>query len=72
MMHPLTPDERMDELESRLALLQDDVDSLNATIIQQAKTIDALLMAVHDLHQKPNSGSLFDKFTPSDEKPPHY
>jgi uncharacterized coiled-coil protein SlyX len=63
--------ERIDALEARIAYQDDTIETLNATITEQWKQIDALTRQVAALNDR-----LQDAETrspgPTNERPPHY
>ena len=63
--------DRIDTLETRVAYQDDTIETLNATITEQWKQIDALtrqLAALNDRVQETESQAP----GPSNERPPHY
>jgi uncharacterized coiled-coil protein SlyX len=71
MSDPNTLSERIDALEARIAYQDDTIETLNETITQQWKQIDALtrqIAALNDRLQEAESRSP----GPANERPPHY
>jgi SlyX protein len=63
--------ERVDALEARIAYQDDTIETLNATITEQWKRIDALtrqVAALNDRLQETEARSP----GPANERPPHY
>jgi uncharacterized coiled-coil protein SlyX len=63
--------ERVDALEARIAYQDDTIETLNATITEQWKQIDALtrqVAALNDRLQETEARSP----GPANERPPHY
>jgi SlyX protein len=82
MPHTLSPaalDARLEELETRLAYQEDWLDTLDQTVIDQQRRLDALekisaLMRKRlreQSHEQPQASSASEA-APDDERPPHY
>jgi SlyX protein len=65
-------EERFIELEIKLALQEDMVDSLNQTVYEQAKRIDQLEGMLHKLAEHIRNNAHAGPNTVLNEKPPHY
>ena len=65
-------DERMERLESRLMLAEDQIDALNKTIYRQQSLIDALRAQVLQLARQFQSAQPAVNSRPEDEIPPHW
>ncbi len=61
------------DLETRIAFLEDTVDTLNQLVYQQAKEIDQFNQAMQNMtqHMKQVQSDI-SEFKPQDEVPPHY
>lgn len=65
--------ERIEQLEFRLAYLEQANSTLSDTVIQQQKELDALLARLDSLVQRLEAAQEQDTlWAPQDEKPPHY
>lgn len=71
------PEDRLDDLEIKLAFQDDTIEALNNVITEQDKRIQLLEDAVRQLYkeikekgEQNNSG--IEEFDPSKEIPPHY
>ena len=64
-------DNRIYEVEKRIAYLEKFVEELNEVIINHERTIDALKAEVIELKNKDEQSPLLEN-RPHDEKPPHY
>jgi len=86
MPHTLSPaalDARLEELETRLAYQEDWLDTLDQTVIDQQRRLDALekisaLMrerlreqSHEQSHEQPQASGVSEA-APDDERPPHY
>jgi SlyX protein len=64
-------EERLNEIEAKLAFAEDLIETLNQAVIRQQAQIDSLQQQLRLLHQQlqalPN-----DARSPRDEIPPHY
>jgi SlyX protein len=63
---------RLDELEAKLALTEDLVDSLNLTVYRQQEQIDRLQAQLRLLHARLDQFATADPGPPADQRPPHY
>lgn len=64
---------RLTEIEIKLALTEDLVDTLNMTVHRQQEQIDALQrQLVQFYHQMQSSAPSAESRDPRDEIPPHY
>lgn len=62
---------RIYEIEKRIAYLERFVEELNEVIINQSKVIDALKAEIIELKNKDEQSPLLEN-RPHNEKPPHY
>ncbi len=66
-------EDRITELETKLAFAEDLLDTLNQTVIRQQRQLDSLQEQFRLLHQQVrDSQSDAKPTTPRDEIPPHY
>jgi SlyX protein len=65
-------DERINELEVKLAFAEDMLDSLNATVYRQQQQIDRLLREVRELREQLATAAPAESRSLRDEIPPHY
>lgn len=65
-------DERVTELEVKLAFAEDLLDTLNATVYRQQQRIEQLERAVRDLRQLVVQSLPAEQRSLRDEIPPHY
>jgi uncharacterized coiled-coil protein SlyX len=67
-------DERLVRLETALMQLEHDVEQLNASLVAQHRSLEALRVAVERLEWRLDRDSAGPPETrdPEDEKPPHY
>ncbi|AYH44157.1 SlyX protein [Azoarcus sp. DN11] len=65
-------DERLDRIESKLALAEDAIDELNLTVFRQQQQIDRLQKQILELHRQTATGSPGERRDLRDEIPPHY
>ena len=63
--------DRIDALEARIAYQDDTIETLNATIMEQWKQIDALTRQVAALNNRLQEAEARDP-GPVNERPPHY
>lgn len=64
---------RVVELELKLALTDDHLDTLNRTLFRQQQQLDLLQGQLRELHRQVHSPSESgDPSNPRDEIPPHY
>ncbi len=64
---------RLTEIEIKLALTEDLVDTLNMTVHRQQEQIDALQRQIRQLHQQMQSATpSAEARDPREEIPPHY
>jgi SlyX protein len=64
--------DRLTELETKLAFAEDLLETLNQTVIRQQGQIDTLQQQLRLLHQQVKDALPDDARTPRDEIPPHY
>ncbi|MDR0634675.1 MAG: SlyX family protein [Azoarcus sp.] len=65
-------DERLERLESRLMLAEDQIDALNRAIYHQQGQIDQLRARLLQLAQQFQSTQAAGSSRPEDEIPPHW
>lgn len=65
-------EERLTELETKLAFAEDLLETLNQTIIRQQGQIDSLQQQLRLVHQQLQDALPDDARSPRDEVPPHY
>lgn len=65
-------EQRLDELEAKLAFAEDLIETLNQTVIRQQLQMDSLQDQLRLLHQQMRDGQAGDTRMPSEELPPHY
>jgi SlyX protein len=65
-------DERLEKIESQLALTEDLVDELNKLVYQQQRQIEQLQREVVRLHEQVESAATSEPRRLMDEIPPHY
>lgn len=63
---------RLNELEAKVALAEDLLETLNQTVIRQQAQIDLLQQQLRLLHQRLQDALPDEARTPRDEIPPHY
>lgn len=64
---------RIAELELKLALTEDHLDTLNRTLFRQQQQMDLLQEQLRALHRQINAaGGNAESPVPGDELPPHY
>lgn len=63
---------RLTELETRLAFVDDLLETLNQTVVRQQVQIDLLQDQLRLLHQRMKDALPEDTPGPRDEVPPHY
>jgi SlyX protein len=69
----MTVDERLNELEARYTLQQQQLDSLNGVLWEQQRTVDALVREVQRLRDRLEAQGAPSPVTGEDEgPPPHY
>ncbi|WP_218961658.1 SlyX family protein [Marinicella litoralis] len=70
---PPVTENKLIDLETRIAFLEDTADDLNKMVYQQTKKIDDLLAIIQNLskHMKQVQSDISD-IKPMDEVPPHY
>jgi uncharacterized coiled-coil protein SlyX len=66
----MTPDERIDDLETRLAQHEDTIATLDEVVREFALRVERLERTLEDLRVATAEGR--DDTGPADEKPPHY
>jgi SlyX protein len=64
--------ERLNELEAKLAFAEDLIETLNQTVIRQQGQLDLMQQQLRLLHQRMQETLPEDPRTPRDEIPPHY
>ncbi|MDR1463313.1 MAG: SlyX family protein, partial [Azoarcus sp.] len=69
-MKEIGVDERMERLESRLMLAEDQIDSLNQSVYRQQQLLDHLQARVLQLAQQFRSAQADVRGRPEDEIPP--
>lgn len=69
----MSPEERLDELEVKLARQDDTIDALNRMVYEHQKKVDELQALCAGLAKriKEMQEAVMD-VAPADEKPPHY
>lgn len=65
-------EQRLDEVEAKLAFAEDLIETLNQTVIRQQRQLDSLQQQLRLLHQQIRDGQPDEALTPRDEIPPHY
>lgn len=65
-------EERLNELEAKLAFAEDLIETLNQTVIRQQGQLDLLQRQIRLLHQQLLDSLPDNARTPKDEIPPHY
>lgn len=65
-------EERLNELEAKLAFAEDLIETLNQTVIRQQGQLDLLQRQIRLLHQQLLDSLPDNAHTPKDEIPPHY
>lgn len=65
-------DQRIAELEIKLAYAEDLLDTLNTTIFRQQEQMDLLQAQLRSLQQQVQSAMPGEPLSPRDEIPPHY
>lgn len=65
-------EQRLTELESKLAFAEDLVETLNQTVIRQQRQLDSLQEQLRLLHQQLRDSQPDEPSTLRDEIPPHY
>lgn len=65
-------EERLNELEAKLAFAEDLIETLNQTVIRQQGQIDSIQQQIRLLHQQLQDALPDTARTPRDEIPPHY
>lgn len=63
---------RLEELEVRLALVDDQLEALNRTVFRQQQQIDQLTQALAALRQQVRGAAPAPSGDARDEVPPHY
>lgn len=63
---------RISELEIKLGLAEDHLDTLNRTVFRQQQQIDLLQAQIRELAKLTHPTELGEPRTPADEVPPHY
>ena len=65
-------EERLNELEAKLAFAEDLIETLNQTVIRQQGQIDSIQQQLRLLHQQLQDALPDESRTLRDELPPHY
>jgi len=67
-------DEKIVELEEKIAFLQNMIDELNMVVFRQGEKLEKLNLKLKDTHDKllEQSESISGQNEVSDDKPPHY
>jgi len=65
-------EERLNELEAKLAFAEDLIETLNQTAIRHQGQIDLMQQQIRLLHQQLQDALPDEARTPRDEMPPHY
>ena len=65
-------EERLNELEAKLAFAEDLIETLNQTVIRQQGQIDLMQQQLRLLHRQMQDARPDETRTPRDEIPPHY
>lgn len=65
-------EQRLNELEAKLAFAEDLIETLNQTVIRQQGQIDLMQQQLRLLHQQLQEALPGEARTPRDEIPPHY
>ena len=67
-------DEKIFELEEKIAFLQNMIDELNMVVFRQGEKLEKLNLKLKDTHDKllDQSESISVQNEASDDKPPHY
>jgi SlyX protein len=65
-------EDRLNELEAKVAFAEDLVETLNQTVIRQQVQLDLLQQQIRLLHQQLQDAIPDDARAPRDEIPPHY
>ena len=67
-------DEKIVELEEKIAFLQNMIDELNMVVFRQGEKLEKLNLKLKDTHDKlmDQSESISVQNNASDDKPPHY
>ena len=67
-------DEKIVELEEKIAFLQNMIDELNMVVFRQGEKLEKLNLKLKDTHDKflDQSESISVQNEASDDKPPHY
>ena len=65
-------DERVNDLEVKVAFLEDLVDELNRTVFRQQQQIDQLIDQIRALREQVQAAAPAEQRSLRDELPPHY
>lgn len=65
-------EERLNELEAKVAFAEDLIETLNQTVIRQQAQLDSMQQQLRLLHQQLQEALPDETRTPRDEIPPHY
>jgi len=64
--------DRLTELETKLAFAEDLLETLNQTVVRQQGQLDSMQQQIRLLHQRMQDIQPDEARTPRDEIPPHY
>jgi SlyX protein len=65
-------EERINELEAKLAFAEDLIDTLNQTVVRQQGQLDLIQQQLRLLHQQLQDALPDEARTPREDIPPHY
>lgn len=65
-------EDRLERLEAKQMLAEDQLDELNRTVYRQQQRIDLLQQQLRQLAQQVQSAQPAARLRPEDEIPPHY
>lgn len=65
-------EERLNELEAKLAFAEDLIETLNQTVIRQQGQLDSMQQQLRLLHQRMQDAAPDEARSPRNEVPPHY
>jgi SlyX protein len=65
-------EERLNELEAKLAFAEDLIDTLNQTVVRQQGQLDLIQQQLRLLHQQLQDALPDEARTPREDIPPHY
>lgn len=72
MNNQAATEQRLNELEAKLAFAEDLFDTLNQTVVRQQQQMDSLQDQLRLLHQQIRDRPSDETTNPRDEAPPHY